>query len=117
MLGPSLSFGARRSPINLQATIFLPATARRLIPLADASGPDFDKGELQRYLAELAWCPYAVLNNNDLVFEPVDGYASSHVRLLESRTLCKEPWRLEQNRSCSAIGYVSHGRPLSDIAD
>jgi len=37
-----------------------------VIPLASASGPDFDKGELQRYLASIVCCPPSLLNHPSL---------------------------------------------------
>lgn len=33
------------------------------LPVAQASGPEATKGELMRYLAELSWCPDAILHN------------------------------------------------------
>lgn len=89
------------------------AISRRIIPIVNASGPDFDKGELQRYLAELAWCPYAVLNNKDLVFEPVDGYAFS---FREKFVLCavKKTVATLQNRT-SYTNLAIHLALLSAI--
>lgn len=43
-----------------------------LIPVAHARGIDVDRGEAERYLAELPWCPTALLHNPDLRFEQVD---------------------------------------------
>jgi hypothetical protein len=37
-----------------------------LIPIAKAQGPDLDRSEAQRYLAELAWCPMALQRNTAL---------------------------------------------------
>lgn len=43
-----------------------------VIPVAHARGLDVDRGEAQRYLAELAWCPMALVRNEELHFEAVD---------------------------------------------
>jgi hypothetical protein len=39
------------------------------IRVAHARGPQIDRGEIQRYLAELAWCPMAMLRNDSLRFQ------------------------------------------------
>lgn len=43
-----------------------------LIPVAHGEGPRVDRGEVQRYLAELPWCPHAFERNPDLRFEQRD---------------------------------------------
>lgn len=44
------------------------------IPMVRARGPEVDRGEVQRYLAELAWNPMAFRNNDRLCFsENEDG--------------------------------------------
>ncbi len=43
-----------------------------LIPVAHARGLDVDRGEAQRYLAELPWCPQAFVHNRELHLEEVD---------------------------------------------
>jgi hypothetical protein len=40
--------------------------------LARAQGPQADKGELMRYLAELAWVPHAMLYNPQLSWREID---------------------------------------------
>jgi hypothetical protein len=40
--------------------------------LARAAGPQAGKGELMRYLAELAWAPHAVLHNPQLSWRQID---------------------------------------------
>lgn len=45
--------------------------------VAHGRGPDVDRGELMRYLAELPWCPHAFLHNPELELEPI---ASNEVR-------------------------------------
>jgi uncharacterized protein DUF6544 len=40
--------------------------------LARAAGPQADKGELMRYLAELAWAPHAMLHNTQLSWREID---------------------------------------------
>ena len=40
-----------------------------LIPVAHGRGLEVDRGEAQRYLAELAWCPLALRQNPELTFE------------------------------------------------
>lgn len=45
-----------------------------LVPVARARGPEVDRGEVQRYLAELPWCPAALVANPALRFrEMSDG--------------------------------------------
>jgi hypothetical protein len=39
-----------------------------LVRIAHARGPEVDRGEAQRYLAELAWCPMAIVHNDELEF-------------------------------------------------
>lgn len=38
------------------------------IPVAHGRGVDIDRGEAQRYLAELVWCPLAFVDNSELRF-------------------------------------------------
>lgn len=40
-----------------------------IIPVAHARGLEVDRGEAQRYLAELPWCPLAIANNAEIVAE------------------------------------------------
>lgn len=40
-----------------------------LLSVAHGRGPEIDRGEAQRYLAELPWCPQACIHNDALVFE------------------------------------------------
>lgn len=42
------------------------------VPVASASGPDIDRGEAMRFLAELAWNPDAMVNADGLVWRQVD---------------------------------------------
>jgi hypothetical protein len=42
------------------------------LPLARAAGPQADKAELMRYLAELAWAPHAMLHNPQLSWREID---------------------------------------------
>lgn len=42
------------------------------VPLAKAKGKAMTKGELMRYLAELVWCPDAMLRNDALQWQEVD---------------------------------------------
>ncbi len=42
------------------------------VPVARAVGPQLSKGELMRYLAELAWAPQAMLRNAGLRWREVD---------------------------------------------
>ncbi len=37
-----------------------------VLPVARARGPEVDRGEAQRYLAELVWCPMALAHNPEL---------------------------------------------------
>lgn len=43
------------------------------IRVADAAGPDLDRGEAMRYLAEIAWAPDAILGNPDLAWAVAEG--------------------------------------------
>jgi hypothetical protein len=43
-----------------------------LWPLARLAGPEVSKGELMRYLAELAWAPHAMLYNPQLSWRVID---------------------------------------------
>jgi hypothetical protein len=42
-----------------------------ILPLKKMSGPDFDLGELQRYLAAFPLCPPMLLNHPSLIWTPV----------------------------------------------
>lgn len=42
------------------------------IPVANATGPDSDKGEMMRFLSELAWNPDAILNAAALKWRQID---------------------------------------------
>lgn len=45
-----------------------------IVPVAHARGVDIDRGEIQRYLGELAWAPRALIENPSLRFgEGTDG--------------------------------------------
>ncbi len=44
--------------------------AAGLIPVRKMTGPEFDKGELQRYLASVIFCPPALVNNELLEWSP-----------------------------------------------
>ncbi|MCP5065350.1 MAG: hypothetical protein GY946_02195, partial [bacterium] len=44
----------------------LDARLWRLLPLARSMGPEIDESELLRYLAELPFCPHALLANDHL---------------------------------------------------
>jgi len=45
------------------------------LPMIHKRGPAIDRGEAQRYLAELAWCPPALDGNSELHFEEKPGGA------------------------------------------
>ena len=42
------------------------------VRLASAAGPQASRGELMRYLAELAWAPHAMLHNPKLSWREID---------------------------------------------
>ena len=42
-----------------------------LVPVASAAGPDYDRGELQRYLAEIVLCPAALVVHPSLIWTTV----------------------------------------------
>jgi hypothetical protein len=46
-------------------------TAAGLVPMVDATGPEFDQGEMLRFLSEMMWFPTAFLGAN-VSFAPVD---------------------------------------------
>ena len=58
---------------------YLTVKAAGLIPLKRITGPDADKGELQRYLASTMFCPPALLNHPSLEWNAV-GPLSLRVR-------------------------------------
>jgi hypothetical protein len=43
-----------------------------LVPVTRSTGPDTDRSEAMRYLAELPWVPYAIGANSDLAWRPLD---------------------------------------------
>lgn len=43
------------------------------IPMASSTGPENDKGEMMRFLAELAWNPDAIINMSALHWRQLDG--------------------------------------------
>ncbi len=43
-----------------------------IFSVAHERGPEIDRGEALRYLAELPWCPTALLHNPDLRFRQID---------------------------------------------
>lgn len=45
-----------------------------VLPVAHGRGIDVDRGEAERYLAELPWCPLAMLHNRALNFEELDAH-------------------------------------------
>lgn len=51
---------------------YLEARLAGAIKVAGGAGPDFDKGELQRYLSELPALPDAILNNAGLAWRVLD---------------------------------------------
>jgi hypothetical protein len=44
----------------------------RFIPVASAGGPEAARSEAMRYLAELPWCPHAILGNRDLEWRDLE---------------------------------------------
>ena len=42
------------------------------LPVARAAGPEASRGELMRYLGELAWSPHAILHNPQLSWREID---------------------------------------------
>lgn len=56
-----------------------------VIPLAHGRGLDIDRGEAQRYLSELVWCPTAFLHNPQLNFETT-GPRTVRVWVFDERT-------------------------------
>ena len=61
-----------------------------VLPILRAKGPTIDQAEAQRYLAELPWCPMALMQNPDLRFKEIGprrvrvwmGEPATHVDLL-----------------------------------
>ncbi len=59
------AYGDGRGSLTIRAGI---------VPVKKMAGPDFDLGELQRYLASLALCPPMLLNHRTLVWTPLQAY-------------------------------------------
>ena len=59
------------------ARVCLEARLFGSLRLARAAGPHVGKGELMRYLAELAWAPHAMLHNPQLSWREIDATTSN----------------------------------------
>jgi hypothetical protein len=58
---------------------FLHARLLGVVPVAKASGPETDEGELMRYLAEAIWYPTALLPSDRLSWHPLDEHSARAV--------------------------------------
>ena len=76
-----------------------------VIPVKEFSGPEFDKGEIQRYLSEIILCPSILLNHPSLEFTNAGG------RTLRVRD-CKDPAGATVDFELS-----EEGRPVACRAD
>lgn len=80
----------------------------RLFPLADASGPELDAGELLRYLAELPWCPFAYRGNPDI---EVQATSETELSVRASSTRGTEEVILTVDPSGDVVGVRAEARP------
>ena len=76
-----------------------------VVPVASGAGPDYDKGELQRYLAEIVCCPPILLNHPSLEWE-VAGPRTLRVRD-----------RQDETGASIELDVGDDGRPLAVRAD
>ena len=76
-----------------------------VIPVKKMTGPDLDRGELQRYLSSIVLCPPAVLNHGSLEWTPV-GPLTLRVRDREDPT-----------GATVDLDFAEDGRPLGCRAD
>jgi hypothetical protein len=76
-----------------------------VLPVKKFTGPDVDRGELQRYLASVVFCPAMLLNHPMLVWSVVN---ESTLRVRDHRDLTRAAVDLEID---------DHGRPLAIRAD
>jgi len=79
--GPGIAWHGRGTMFGLPVSVIdsfaagrglLEARVAGAIVVAGGTGPDFDKGELQRYLSELPVHPDAILNNGALTWTQLD---------------------------------------------
>jgi hypothetical protein len=80
-VAPGIVWVARGSMNGVPVTVFdayvegrgeLSARLLGALQVAGGAGPDYDKGELQRYLSELPVHPDAILNNASLSWRQID---------------------------------------------
>lgn len=76
-----------------------------VLPVRKSTGPEFDKGELQRYLASVALCPPMLVNNPSLVWS-VAGPLTLRVRDRDSAT-----------RASVDLELNGQGRPIACRAE
>jgi hypothetical protein len=84
---------------------FLIAKVAGFIPVANLRGPDFDKGEIQRYLASIPMCPAALFNHTSLEWTSI---APQILRVRDR----KDPTEATVNLEIDA-----EGRPVACRAD
>lgn len=81
-----------------------------LIPVAHGRGPDIDRGEAERYLAELPWCPLALLRNPDLRFRANED-GSVRVEVFDAETFVD----LSFDEAGDIVGSRSTTRSRGDV--
>ncbi len=81
-----------------------------LIKVAGGSGPDFDKGELQRYLSELPVHPDAILNNDSLQWRQIDE-RTVHVTAQSSTGAASATFTFDA--AGDIVGMLASDRPMS----
>jgi hypothetical protein len=76
-----------------------------LVPVVRSSGPETDRGEAMRYLAELPWVPYAIASNPELTWREL-GDGSVEVSTRVGETIASVQLSLDEQgliRSASAM--------------
>lgn len=108
------AYGGGRGRLTIKLGGFLPV--KRLV------GPEFDRGELQRYLGEIIMCPTILLNHSSLEFVAVaectlrvrdsKGPAGATVDILLDESGCPSAVRADRPR---AVGIQTVLTPWSGI--
>lgn len=80
------------------------------IPVAKATGPDADRGELMRYLAELACCPAALMGNSALDWRQLD---QQTVEVSVGQGQARVSVRLAFDAAGDMVGAFTPNRPRS----
>jgi hypothetical protein len=87
-----------------------------LVPVVRSSGPETDRGEAMRYLAELPWVPHAIASNPELTWREL-GDGSVEVSTRVANTIVSVELSLDEQgliRSASAMRPRLGGGPAID---